>query len=343
MPEYKKLMNRSFPLVFFECWYRGEKFGLSEISKNSMFYDPFFVYQKNKGADVFYNFSDNSQNPNLLVKYFEKHHKQLNLIVKEHLENYKYLAAILNRDISHPLKDMKEIFALSLEMFPVLTSMIVIGNNADEKSNMVKLSNQTRIETEDFVFKSIDLLLKKAAELLPQEYKRHANFLTYSEIIGKLPSIQILEKRRGGYIYYQGIVYAEINKNEFAKKHNLKIIQNNLITKEQTNEIYGKAAFKGRVIGEVRIVFEISDMEKINTGDILVTSMTTPDLIAISRNFSAIITDEGGMLCHAAIISREFKKPCIIGTKIATQVLHDGDLVEVDADNGIVKILKKVK
>jgi pyruvate,water dikinase len=54
---------------------------------------------------------------------------------------------------------------------------------------------------------------------------------------------------------------------------------------------------------------------------------------------AAFITDEGGITCHAAIVSRELKKPCIIGTKIATQVLKDGDLVEVDANNGVVKIM----
>ena len=57
----------------------------------------------------------------------------------------------------------------------------------------------------------------------------------------------------------------------------------------------------------------------------------------------AIITDEGGITCHAAIVSREFKIPCIIGTKKATKVLRDGDLIEVDADKGIVRILKRRK
>ena len=56
---------------------------------------------------------------------------------------------------------------------------------------------------------------------------------------------------------------------------------------------------------------------------------------------SAFVTDEGGMLCHAAIIAREMNKPCIVGTKSATKILKDGDLVEVDANAGIVKILKK--
>jgi pyruvate,water dikinase len=69
--------------------------------------------------------------------------------------------------------------------------------------------------------------------------------------------------------------------------------------------------------------------------------MTTPAIIQAMHKASAFVTDEGGITSHAAIIAREMKKPCIIGTKIATKVLKDGDMVEVNADKGIVKILKK--
>ena len=68
--------------------------------------------------------------------------------------------------------------------------------------------------------------------------------------------------------------------------------------------------------------------------------MTTPDYIPAMKKAAAFVTDEGGITCHAAIIAREMKKPCIVGTKIATQILHDGDLVEVDADKGVVRIIK---
>lgn len=68
--------------------------------------------------------------------------------------------------------------------------------------------------------------------------------------------------------------------------------------------------------------------------------MTTPDFFIIIEKAKAVITDIGGVTCHAAITARELKKPCIIGTEIATKVLKDGDLVEVDANNGIVRILK---
>ena len=58
------------------------------------------------------------------------------------------------------------------------------------------------------------------------------------------------------------------------------------------------------------------------------------------KKAGAFVTNEGGITCHAAIVAREMKKPCIIGTKIATKVLKDGDLVEVDAENGVVRVIK---
>ena len=67
--------------------------------------------------------------------------------------------------------------------------------------------------------------------------------------------------------------------------------------------------------------------------------MTSPDFLPAMKKSAAFITDEGGITCHAAIVAREMKKPCIVGTKVATKKLKDGDFVEVDADHGIVKVL----
>ena len=80
-----------------------------------------------------------------------------------------------------------------------------------------------------------------------------------------------------------------------------------------------------------------------NKGDVLVSIATDPDIVTAMKKASAFVTDEGGLSCHAAIISREMNKPCVIGTKIATKVFKDNDLVEVDANKGIIKILKKHK
>ena len=110
--------------------------------------------------------------------------------------------------------------------------------------------------------------------------------------------------------------------------------------KLNTNQILGMAACKGKITGIAKIVTSSKNQDKIQDGDILVTAMTTPDFLPSMNRAVAFITDEGGITCHAAIVAREMNKPCIIGTKNATKLLKDGDLVEVDANNGIVRILK---
>ena len=107
------------------------------------------------------------------------------------------------------------------------------------------------------------------------------------------------------------------------------------------SEFKGTGVTKGKVSARVKVCNGVDDaFKKVKRGDILVTGMTLPDYVPVMKIASAVITNEGGITCHAAIVCRELGLPCIVGTKIATQVLHDGDLVEVDADKGIVKILK---
>ena len=75
--------------------------------------------------------------------------------------------------------------------------------------------------------------------------------------------------------------------------------------------------------------------------EVLITGMTRPDFVPLMRKAAAIITDEGGLTCHAAIIARELGIPCVVGTRIATAVLKDGNLVEVDGTKGLIKIISK--
>lgn len=128
-------------------------------------------------------------------------------------------------------------------------------------------------------------------------------------------------------------------KNYFNKLSFKEEIVNKKILKHKVIE--GGIAYAGNARGVVRIINTSADMNKMKVGDILVSVATTPEIIRAMKKASAFITDEGGITCHAAIVARELKKPCIIGTKIATKVLKDGDLVEVDANKGEVKIIKR--
>ncbi|MBU1854510.1 MAG: hypothetical protein KKF89_02220, partial [Nanoarchaeota archaeon] len=114
------------------------------------------------------------------------------------------------------------------------------------------------------------------------------------------------------------------------------------INKEDYNkELLGMSASQGRIIGTARVCFSADEaMKKVKKGDILVTGMTMPEFVPVMKKAAAIVTDEGGLTCHAAIISRELGKPCVVGTKMATRIIKDGDLIEVNANHGIIKIIK---
>lgn len=115
----------------------------------------------------------------------------------------------------------------------------------------------------------------------------------------------------------------------------------NIKIDKNIKEFSGQTAQPGYAKGIVKIIFRAKDIGKMSQGDILVSIATDPDVVPAMKKAGAIVTEQGGITSHAAIVSRELGIPCIIGTKIATSVLKDGDLVEVDANKGIVRILKK--
>lgn len=111
----------------------------------------------------------------------------------------------------------------------------------------------------------------------------------------------------------------------------------------RAKKITGSIANPGIVSGRVKILHDNTELNKVREGDILVASMTTPDFVPAMERAAAFVTDEGGILCHAAILSREMDKPCIIGTKNATRILKDNERIEVNANTGVVRLLSARK
>ncbi|ELY44348.1 phosphoenolpyruvate synthase [Natronorubrum sulfidifaciens] len=98
----------------------------------------------------------------------------------------------------------------------------------------------------------------------------------------------------------------------------------------------GLGSSPGTVSGAARIVKKLDDLAKVDDGDVIVTEMTMPDMVPAMKRAAGIVTDEGGMTSHAAIVSRELGVPAIVGTTNATTVLEDGQLVTLDGDKGAV-------
>lgn len=164
-------------------------------------------------------------------------------------------------------------------------------------------------------------------------------YLTRAEVAellkGKKISVSELYARAKKMIIYQKGNNYEIKSGQEATMIVNKIFKNT--DHSSIQDFRGLTASTGKARGIAKIVTSVRDVDKVNKGDILVALMTRPDYIMGIKKAAAIVTDEGGITCHAAIISRELGIPCIIGTKIGTKVLKDGDLIEVNANHGWVR------
>ena len=125
---------------------------------------------------------------------------------------------------------------------------------------------------------------------------------------------------------------------ELYDKEADKFLKQNFFKEEKPEIIRGFGVSLGQAKGKV-IVIKKPSIVSGKKGYVLVTTMTTPELLPLMKNAVAVVTDEGGLTCHAAIVARELKIPCIVGTRIATTILKNGDMVQVDASKGIVRKL----
>ena len=182
-----------------------------------------------------------------------------------------------------------------------------------------EIARRAKMPFDDFRYLTIDEIL---------------NFLKIKKLLRKKQimtrkSFCILLLRDGSMSISEGQNARKVYKQE------LKIVK-----EKKQSILRGFPASQGVVKGKVTIITKLTDLRKMKAGNILVASQTNPNYLVAMKKAAAFVTDEGGITSHAAIVSRELGIPCVIGTKIATQVLKDGDFVEVDADKGIVRKIK---
>ncbi len=186
----------------------------------------------------------------------------------------------------------------------------------------------------------IDQFLRELSKRLKVNYwlLKHAIEPELIDIIKTKKVNQDLLKRR---LKFSVIAVTPKSVDVLAYPKSAKLYQRMFPQKaNNVKEIKGVVANRGQVKGRVRVITSSQQFRTFKKGEVLVASMTRPDYSVILHKASAIITDEGGLTCHAAIVSRELSVPCIIATKVATKVLKNGDIVEVDANQGVVKVIK---
>ncbi|TAN33097.1 hypothetical protein EPN28_03320 [Patescibacteria group bacterium] len=190
-------------------------------------------------------------------------------------------------------------------------------------------------------FYALDKILREVAKRLLISI-RQARYFLPQEVPSAIRSGQCDADELNERWKYS-LLYVDANGSKFIVGEEARYVMSkmNMAREEEVDlsvqELRGQTAVPGAAKGKVTIVNTIEDMKKMVSGNVLVSEMTIPEIVAAMKKASAIVTDMGGIVCHAAIVSRELGIPCVIGTKIATKVFRDGDMVEVDATKGIVK------
>ncbi len=183
-----------------------------------------------------------------------------------------------------------------------------------------------------------------------QEVERRFNlehplgfYLTSEELFGLFDGIQvdlsvIRSRYENGFLTVACADGIKIFSMEECKKEGWN--KNFFVEVSKNVDLKGTTAYQGKVEGVVRVLKTVTDIAAFKKGEILVANQTTPEYLPAMKQAVAMVTDQGGITCHAAIVARELKIPTVIGTKVATRVLKTGDRVEVDAEKGTIKKIK---
>lgn len=214
-------------------------------------------------------------------------------------------------------------------------------------SEMSKLKDKVRSFMNTVLFES-DGYTIEVFTILGKQFNLNPTFihhLTQQEILDlfnkKKPQVTTFSERQLAFVI-------NFDRSYFLQGQDaLEVIETFRDVVGDKKVISGKPASLGKATGRVNVInVDYTDLRQLNEeidkmhkGDILIAQTTAPELIFACKKAAAIVTDVGGLLSHAAIVSREFGIPCIVGTQIATEVFKDGDLVEVDAHKGIIKLV----
>src|SRR4030042_2469925 len=330
--------------------------------KHEIFSEDVLVFYKNnvmhvynlnkreaKAAEKGYKFFANKNN---VIKY-KKENKEIRSLIRQITRDYKKLK-IYRLSLNGLKKKVFELIGfldLYSSVYTKTEPFILSKIEASEKKykKLIKELGELRFilrqEGEPLFYNLFGVFLKEVAKRSNLKVS-DLFFYEFSEL-KELFSNQkvkkdIIEKRKKGY----ALICLKNTKRLLIGKNFKALYKDIVLSRPKTEHLSGQTAMAGKARGRVRVILHkkrniTNVVASFKKREILVTEMTRPDTVLACRKAVAIITDEGGITSHAAIISRELKIPCIIGTKIATQVLKDGDLVEVDANKGVVKIIKK--
>ncbi len=259
------------------------------------------------------------------VEYFASRKKKISKTIKEEVAAKVQKTVKLKQEVARK-------FALSKEVITIATIMSNILSWQDERKKYIFINLHYK-----------DLILREIARRFGYNYEDllNAGYFEINSIWEGKEIIKIVHEREEGLGIHLTPTWKELSLHDTLNYWEQFVYENVI---EKIDHFEGIVASKGKKTitrGKVKIVLDPFKEKNFKKGEILVASMTSPEYVFLMEKAAAIVTDSGGLTCHAAIVSREFDLPCIVGTKVATQVLKDGDLIEVDTTTGTINIIEK--
>lgn len=376
LSEFNKLYVKSCipgftrPESFLEIAFKKEleNMGLTEKEKEE-------IFKKISTCPNYFPLSYSEEPVDLLkIALILNEGKNIDSMLEEHIEKYAWIKApvafentcftkedyierlnfIKDEKIEEKLKNIENVRKQNDENYENILKKYNFSNKTLKLAKAIRdfifLRTYTTEYTDHLFYTGRHSILKeisqrcniKLEDLVMLEYNEILEILNNNAIVTKETKNKI-ESRRNGFaiIWLNGNVETFLGKEALELQSEIgKIYKTNENNEEtEQNIIKGMPANRGKIIGTVKILLNYEDIKKVKKGDIIVASMTTPDYVSAMEKAAGFITDEGGITCHAAIVSREFDVPCIVGTINATQKLKDGQKIELDAYNGEIKIL----
>ncbi len=247
----------------------------------------------------------------------------------------KALRKIWQRGILKNLSELKRFVAAVLgNMIGDLFVLYMAGEKGIPVS--IRRKSYALRDSDEYFSASNRVFVNTLRKLFPRA-KDYVNVIRYEEL-DRIPSLAELKKRYKNYVCVANKYGRVETLAAYAKRTGYRFIEDE--AKPVSGLLRGRVANPGQAKGKAKLVFTTKDLAKVGKGDILISPMTTANFMPAIRKAAAIVTDEGGLLSHAAIVSRELRKPCLIATKSATKIFKDGDSIEVDAGAGWVRKVK---
>lgn len=339
--QYEKLFSRDFSLPSVEAWVRGESTNTKGWTEEKQPFLPYIITERSDDTvHFYYDLEGVVWVQNLLVKLA---HEDKNFIPKVEntvLEKLTFIRPIYEKEQAINLSSLIR-FLKELEGgYPWFEAMWWFFQMDDEsRTKGLNLENLGRVrKLTDRLCNSSDTVIRKSLINIYPTLGDLSLVLRTEEIISEnIPPKNILKERYKGYFFGNNKLFS--NKTKLSVAEELEVHFKDEVIKK-TKQLTGRIARQGKVRGFVRRLMGHRQIVEMQRGEILVSPMTIPDFLPAMHKAAAFVTDEGGALCHAAILARELNKPCIVGTQFATQVFKNGDYVEVDAYKGIVRLIE---